>query len=559
MLITLDTTRADRLGCYGGRVAETPNLDRLAAAGVVFETAISPVPLTLPSHSSMMTGLFPHQHGVRQNGFYSLPESFTTVAEVLSARGYRTGAFLGSIILLKRFGLGQGFQTYDDPFQTTRGIMHLDERPAEQVIEPARRWVADAGTDPFFLWVHLYDAHAPYHSPDLFVRRYKENRYEAQVAYMDWALGPLIRDLEARQGPIVIVFAGDHGEALGEHGELTHGFFVYDSVQRVPLVFWAPELFPGGRRIHEQVGLPNLHRTLLELAGVEENAAQEGSAASLVNALLGGQPPTEDQLLECDTPMEQFGTAPVQALRTQAWKWIDVPRPELYDLKADPAELHNVAEQHPDVAANLRQRLAGMLENKADAQAAELQPDPALREALESLGYMSIRSKLKVMDAKLDPKDVAPFGRTLQEAREAFRRGDARTAYDLFDQVVQKCRTARSALMYRGNAAVLMRDFELARKAFMELADVFPDEASAYYNLGVAEMVLKHPEAARKALERALELDPGDADVHYSLGVACIAVGDKEAGRKHLENYLKLATDDPNVAQARTILAGLGN
>jgi arylsulfatase A-like enzyme len=558
-LITLDTTRADRLGFYGGRVAETPNLDRLAAAGVVFDTAIAPVPLTLPSHASMLTGLYPYQHGVHQNGFYTLPESFTTVAEVLSGRGYRTGAFLGSIILIKRFGLAQGFQTYDDPFRPKRGSLRLEERPAEQVIEPARRWVAEAGAEPFFLWVHLYDAHAPYHPPELFLRRYRQNRYEGQIAYMDWALGPLLKDLEGRRGPIVIVVAGDHGESLGEHEEPTHGFFVYDAVQRVPLMFWAPELFAGGRRVQEQVGLVSLHRTLLELAGVEASAAQPGAAESLVSGLLGAPLRLEDQVLESDTPMEQFGTAPLRALRTQRWKWIEAPVPELYDLESDPAELLNAVEQHAEVAAELKGRLAQRLEEgEADAEAAQLQPDPALRETLESLGYVSARSKTKVMDPKLDPKQVAPLGRMMQEAREAFRKRDGRKAYELFDQVVQRCRTARSALMYRGNAAVMMRDYELARQAFQELTEVFPEESTAFYNLGVAHMALQRPEPARKALERALELDPGDADVHYALGVACVAGGDKEAGGRHLESYLKLAPDEPDAAEARKILQGLG-
>jgi arylsulfatase A-like enzyme/Tfp pilus assembly protein PilF len=558
VLITLDTTRADRLGCYGGTVAETPNLDQLASEGVLFEKAISPVPLTLPSHSSMMTGLYPYQHGVHQNGFYALPEKLTTVAEVLSAGGWRTGAFVGSIIVLRRFGLAQGFQTYDDPFHLRTGAMRIDERPAEKVIESARSWLGQVGSDPFFLWVHLYDAHAPYVPPDLFLRRYESHRYEGQIAYMDWALGPLLRELKGRSGPTVIVVAGDHGESLGEHDEATHGFYVYDSVQRVPLFVWAPALFPGGRRVAEPVGLVSLHRTLLELAGADLGAAQEGAAPSLVPALLGAEQRPEDQVLESETAMEQFGTGPIHALRTARWKWIDTPMPELYDLAADPQEQHNVVEQNVRVAAELKQRLARRLEEApAEEGAGEVHLEPALRETLESLGYVAARSKSKAADPKLDPKQVAPLLKRMQAGREALMRHDGRKAYEIYDEVIHACRTARSAMLHRGNAAVMAGDYELASRSFQEASEVFPDEPMAFYNLGVALMALKQPEPARKALERALELDPADADVHYALGVTCLANRDTKAGREHLENYLKLAPNERDSAEARQLLEGL--
>jgi len=326
----------------------------------------------------------------------------------------------------------------------------------------------------------------------------------------------------------------------------------------VPLLFWGPSLFAGGRRVSDQVGTSALHRTLLEIAGIDSTETPLEAAASLVPALLGGKAPAQDQVLESDTATEQFGAAGIRALRTGKWKWIDVPEPELYDLAADPNESHNVVAQNTNVAADLRTRLHRRFEDApAGDEAIASNVEPELRETLESLGYVSSRSRVRVVDPTLDPKTTVPLLPIMQMARDALKNNDAKRAYELFDQIIKSCRTARIALMQRGRAAVMMADYIKAIDAFKDLIAAFPEEAVGYYNLGVALMVIERHADARAQFERAIELDPSAPDEHYALGVACVAVGDKVSARHHLEEFLKMMPKGPDSDSARRILTSL--
>ena len=256
LLVTLDTVRADHVGAYGDRSAETPNLDRLASEGIRFAQASAPVPLTLPSHASILSGLLPPQHGLRNNGTGRFPEGAPTLAAALHAAGYRTGAFVGAFVLDHRYGLARGFDRYDDDIPRD-AVAGLDaRRPGRAVVDRALGWLEEDATTPFFLWVHLYDAHAPYAPPQPFATRFAERPYDGGIAELDVQVGRLLAELDARgsSARTVVAVVGDHGEALGEHGELTHGLLVYEPSLRVPLIARAPGVLRSGRVVRTPVG-----------------------------------------------------------------------------------------------------------------------------------------------------------------------------------------------------------------------------------------------------------------------------------------------------------------
>ena len=332
LLITLDTTRADRLGSYGYAGAATPNLDRLAADGVRFERALSPVPLTLPAHASLLTGRQPFTHGVRNNGHFVLPAEVPTLAAALAARGYETAAFVSSFVLDRQFGLARGFAHYDDQLDQAppgpAASLEL-ERRGDRTVAAARAWLAGTARQnsrrPYFLWVHLYSAHDPYVPPSPFRERFADRPYDGEVAFDDAVVGELLdaTGYGAARGPLVVV-AGDHGESLGDHGESTHGLFVYDSALRVPLILaWPGVVAPAVAT--PSVGLVDVAPTILDLAGANALAGAEGrSLRSLVrgDGLADDSPPV---YAESYFPQYFMQWSPLRAIEAGRWKFIDAP------------------------------------------------------------------------------------------------------------------------------------------------------------------------------------------------------------------------------------------
>ncbi len=398
LLVTLDTTRADHLPCYGYAGVSTPNLDAVAGRGVVFEQAATATPLTLPSHSTIMTGMYPTFHGVRVNGNTALGDDQTTLAEVLSARGYATGAFIAAFVLDGRWGLKQGFDHYDDTFDLKK-YKHLDlgevQRPGNEVVDAALTWLDGEKTKPFFAWVHLYDPHVPYAPPEPYAstygRRGPYGLYDGEIAFMDEQIGRLT-DWLARNGldkSTVVVFVGDHGEALGNHGEGTHGYFIYDCTMHVPLLVATPFDSLRGKRVAAQVRTADVFPTILDLAGAAPPAKVQGR--SLVGLMF--DPGRKDDVPAYGEAMAsnvQFGWSALHVLRTPRYKYIDAPRAELYDLVRDAGEQDNILAQSPDVARRMKAELdLIMAETSRDApapQAADL--DKETMERLSALGYV---------------------------------------------------------------------------------------------------------------------------------------------------------------------------
>ena len=381
VLVTLDTTRADRLPAYGFGGVATPAIDGLAARGAVFDEVVSVAPLTLPAHTSLFTGLYPPHHGVRDNTDRGLDPAHATLATLLHDRGFHTAAFVGAIVLGADRGLARGFDVYDDG--RAPGLPPPRRRPGREVVDHAWAWIDRLDDTPFFLWVHLYDVHAPQALPVDF-RRASGDRYEGGIAYVDDQIGRLLDALGRRDrlANTVIVVAGDHGESLGEHGEHEHGIFLYESTLRVPLVVCAPGV--AARRVAGVTSLVDLFPTVLRLLGLTVPAAGDG--VSLVPALSGGRVPERAVYAE-SLYATHFGWGPLRMVRDGRFKFIDAPKPELYDLARDPNEGHNLADEHIATAVALRRELLGMTADvSAHSDTARL---PVERlQALEALGYV---------------------------------------------------------------------------------------------------------------------------------------------------------------------------
>jgi len=431
LIVTIDTLRADRLGCYGYAGAATPVLDGLAARGARFPTAVAHVPLTTPSHASILTGLTPLRNGVRDNGDYVLPDEIPTLAEAFHDAGYRTAAFVSGFPLDRRFGLARGFDVYDDrlPHGDDRRRAAYVERRADLTTAAARAWLDAGPRAPWFLWVHYFDPHAPYEPPPEVAARFAGRPYDGEVAFVDAQLGELLRLVESRGSlPRTLVFVtADHGEALGEHGEETHGVFVYDSTLRVPWIMAGPGVPAGAVPPVVARGI-DVAPTLLDLAGaLPPRAAMEGR--SLGPALRGQPMPDAPAYAESLFARLRLGWAPLHAWRTARFKLIDAPRPELYALDQDAAETRNRSAEEAGVLETMRRDLRAALAARPPDAAAE--PGPEAAERLRALGYLDSSRDAAASPSLRDPKDGIALVNRLERGIAAVRADPARAAREL--------------------------------------------------------------------------------------------------------------------------------
>ncbi len=385
LLITLDTTRADRIGCYGYGKARTPNLDRLSQEGVKFENAYCQVPLTLPSHCTILTGTYPLYHGVRNNGNYKLSEKVETLAEVLRAKGWRTSAFIASFSLDSRFGLDQGFEVYDDDMGEERIKTFLSERRAEKVYEEFRKWYRSKGEGKWFSWVHFYDPHLPYDPPEPW-RSEIEDRYDGEIAYMDEYVGRLVEEIKGEEGKTLIVIVGDHGESLGEHGERDHGIFLYEVSMKVPFIMVAKNKFPKNKVIKSNVRLIDVVPTILDFLNLEKLEISHGE--SLLPYVLGRKKKDLTFFMETVYPKESFNWAELKGVLEGEWKYIFVPREELYNIRMDPHEINNIFEKERKIAEQLKNLMVEMEKKYASGISGKRVLSREEEEKLRSLGYI---------------------------------------------------------------------------------------------------------------------------------------------------------------------------
>lgn len=390
-ILSIDTWRADYLSYYNKNNVNTPNLDEIAKNGVYFENAYTVVPITTPSHSTIFTGLYPFSHGVRSNGGFKIPENIKTITEFLKEKGYQTGGFVGAFPLDRQFGFSKGFDVYDDdikpkPFSLTP---YSAERRAEEVADKAIEWMNKIDKKkPFFLFVHFYDPHHPYSPPDEYQKKYKENPYSGEVSYCDEQAGRIFDFLKESKlyKKTIIIFLGDHGESLGEHGELTHMIFIYDSTLHIPLAISGPKI-PKGKRIKEEVSLVDLLPTILKIAEIDLPKYIQGKDLSLLWE--GNKKPKKRFLYsESFLPKIQYHWAPLQSLREYPYKYIKAPEEEFYDLEKDPKEQNNIYKKDKNNAERFKKKLEIFLKENKIEKIANIKLDKESIQKLQSLGYI---------------------------------------------------------------------------------------------------------------------------------------------------------------------------
>jgi tetratricopeptide (TPR) repeat protein len=484
LLVTIDTLRADALSSYGGP-AETPNLDRLARHGARFSFAHSHAVVTLPSHTSILSGLLPYEHGIRDNSGFRVRAGTPTLATRLKARGFSTGAFVAGFPLTKRFGLTPGFDVYDDQIPETRGVIEISmpERPADVVVSRAREWIG-AQSGQFFAWVHLFDPHSPYRPPADLASRYASQPYHGEVAFVDRALGPLFERLASLPRATLVVVTADHGESLDEHGELTHGMFAYEATLHVPLI--VARVDPGAASAPEGIVVDAAVRhidiapTVLEAVGAEQDPKLTGTS---LRAALDGDGADRPTYFESMTYNLVRGWAPLRGVIAERLKYIDLPIAELYDLRADPKEIRNIAAARRDRVQVLTNLLRGFNVAPPDRPGQESAEAAA---ALRSLGYVqgtaAPRSTYTEAD---DPKRLVELDRDLHTATRLMQDGRRDEAIATLHRVI----------------------------------DRRPDTADAYISLAHAYWEGGQPQRAIAALERALSSGAPDRDVRIRLGI----------------------------------------
>lgn len=540
LLVTLDTLRADRVGGWGGPAGLTPALDALARRGTVFEEALASVPLTLPSHATLFTGLEPPRHGVHDNGSYVLPADVETLATRLKADGYETGAFVGAYVLDRRFGLARGFDHYDDAIARNElGPSVLEsERRGGAVVDAALAWLRGR-SGRVFAWAHLYDAHAPYDPPSPYKETHPGRPYDGEVAYVDACVGRLIEAVRSRAAnegrePLVAIVA-DHGESLGEHGELTHGFFVYQSTLKIPFLLAGPGV-PEGERRSGIARTADLFPTLLARLGVAAPPGLDGTD------LLAGSPGRE-AYAESLYPAT-FGWSALHAFRNGPLKLIDAPRPELYDLAADPLEAHDLAPREPEAVARLRQALQAVRARARPASIAVL--DGASEERLRALGYVAPAAALDAADdpSAPDPKDRLASYRAFEEAVWAEARGETRAASAGLERLVRE--EPRNLAFRRSLAASLRREGRLAEAVdALGLPGRGRDDAIAWHERAMALAQAGRMTEAEASERTALSLNPLLPEPHNHVGVLLARQGKAAEALAHFETAAAL---DPNNA-----------
>ncbi len=523
LLITLDTTRADYLGCYGRRPSRTPNLDRLAAEGAVFDRCTSASPLTLPSHSSMMTGLYPYAHGARRNGAGRLAETNTTLAEVLRGAGYRTRATIASFVLNAQFGIGQGFEVYRDVVPAVGGNIFVAERKGNVVCDEALAMLAELKDEPFFVWVHFYDPHLPYESPR-HPDPYSLAAYEDEIAFMDLQVGRLLDALRThgRERDTLVIAAADHGEGLGEHNEESHGYYLYDTTIHTVLIARCPGVIPGGQRIAAQVRTIDIAPTILDLLGAPPLPAAQGQSL----AQLFREPGRDAGLsgyAEAFDPQLEFGLSHLRSWSQRDWKYIHAPRPELYHLATDPAEKQDRAELDPARTAALREELRQLI---ADAP-----PAPSLTEAsavlssedverLQSLGYLG------------GGGDVIEPGQVELDIFEP-RGGNPRDHAALIRRVTTEFRRLQSERRWPEAEAVLR-----------EGLSVMPDSSRLYVQLAATLAQQGRTNDANVAFQNAVALAPDDVDVRRKYGSFLARHGRLREALEQFQRVVRELPDD---------------
>lgn len=568
ILISIDTCRADYLSCYGYPRQTTPNIDQITREGIVFKNAFSPIPLTLPAHCSMLTSTYPLYHGVHDNLGNILAEFNTTIAEILQSRGYSTAAIVSSFVLDKKFGTHQGFDTYNDTFVQPLGPQDSLQRRGEEASRFACSYLDQHQHQPFFLFLHYFDPHDDYIPPEPFASEYADNLYAGEIAYTDHCIAQVIDKLKSLDlyDSSLIIIVGDHGEALGDHGETYHGYYIYQPTVRVPFIIRPPKCRKP-KAFDNIVSLVDVVPTILGYLGIDVPANIQGEDLSAFST--GKIPAKNNRYVYCESfEGTKYGCNPLLGLVDERFKYIETTRPELYDLTHDPLEQNNLVKKEQKRTRLMKVRLQEMMSRLVDVRSTEASAelDGQTRVRLESLGYVGIApadTSLELDPNKPDPKDLLTYSEYMNQISRL-------VMYDRFDQAESICEKMLRdfphlphAYLELGRITLKKSQFEqsiLYNSRYLAMVaqqDAQPSENFAFYPLnpvfaahrmlGSAYNQLQQYDKAVKHYNAALLIKPERLDVHNNIAVAYFKLGDFDRAVKHYNEALRLAPDRPDV------------
>ena len=549
ILISVDTLRADHLGCYGYKALETRSIDGFTQGGTLFKQVTAQVPLTFPSHVSMLTSTFPFGNAVIENGEELRPGA-VTIAVILKRNGYRTAGFVGGFVLDRRFGLDQGFDFYDSAFDPNDEEGRTDpgdiKCPGEEVVEKAKRWVEANSSGPFFLFLHLYDLHTPYNSSPDFRKRFGYG-YNAELAYVDQVLGGFCKFVvtSGLMEKSLIIFTADHGESLGEHGETTHGYFIYQSTLRVPLIIhWPEEFHEFPSQVSDPVSLMDVAPTILQYLGIGRPAEFQGQ--SLLGLLDKHQQSSDrDVYSESRYAHDHFGAGTLRSLRVGKYKLIEAAKPELFDLQRDPNETNNLYGRQNALASAFHQDLISLLARyKPDGNVISRTPDPETVAKLRSLGYVALSgSHPASLDSGPDPKDLLPDYETFGRAAFMASSGSVPEANALLRQLLKKNPDLVDVRISLGLNEQRLGNQHSAVELFTEALKRDPLNVVAIFDLGVSQLALGNSDAAAREFESTLTLAPYYTRSEELLGTILLAKKEYQNAQAH---FMHVLTISPN-------------
>jgi arylsulfatase A-like enzyme/Flp pilus assembly protein TadD len=550
LLITLDTTRADRLGAYGFNRGTTPHIDRLAEDSVVFEHATSAVPLTFPSHTTIFTGEYPTRHGIRDNGGFFLDASATTMAEVLKGAGYATGGFIGAWVLESRWGLAQGFDKYSDQFDLSKyKVISLGtvQKTGEEVVNDAISWLDTVKQKKFFGWVHLYDAHTPYEPPEPYASQFPNQPYLGEIAYADAQVGRLLDWLKTNgldQKTVVIVTA-DHGESLGDHGEATHAYFVYDSTMHVPLIVKTPWNDKG--RNASMVSSADIFPTVLDLLGLAPVTGPIDGTSLAPGIVNPGEKVSGTAYSETYFTRYHFGWQHLRSLRNEDYTYVDAPEPELYDRRRDPSETSNIYKAFSARAEDLRLKIEALAKADQGKTPERKSLDPDTLQRLAALGYVGNVIDVNPNAVLPDPKLKLPLFQKMNRAKDLAQDDNVEGAARLLQSVVAEDPNIMDAHLTLGNWLVRLNRGGEAIESFRHALALKPDDDIALGNL--ARLYLSRgrksdAEDALRVFETALSRNPKNPQAWFQLAVLSMDMGDAAKAQR---SFVRAAEENPKM------------
>ena len=552
LLISIDTCRADYLSCYGHELRTTPNIDFFAEESVLFKNVITPVPITLPAHSSMLTGTIPPYHGVHDNTGYQLGRANITLAEILQDNGFATGAVIGSFVLDSHFGLDQGFESYHDRLINARKSDYVfDERSGDEVTYFANQWLEKHRSEPFFLFVHYFDPHKDYKPPEPFASRFADNLYAGEIAFTDHCIGQVLnklKELGLYESTLVIITA-DHGESLGEHAEDTHSFFVYNSTVRVPLIIRHPS-GPKGNKVDDIAGLIDILPTVCGVLGIDTPGGIQGKDLS---GYFKDQTPAQPDLgLYCETMTPtKFNANPLLALVTNRYKYIQTTRPELYDMVDDPQEKNDLIEKNLQQGRILQDRLKQLLEqtvrkNNTDSRTTI---DEQRQKQLESIGYVSglVKEKFDFDQTANDPKDSIHLLKSHLELINLFVTKKYDQARTLCEEILSELPDFLQGHMLMANIARQQGDMQKAVDHLYRALAINPELYEVNHDLGIALNQMKRYDKAAEHSKKAIELWPQRTEARNNLAMVLLKQGKTREALDHFKISIEYRPAQPKV------------